>query len=75
MALTDQNFRVRRTTIRQSGEVEKFEADFHIEGKEGAPTPFTLDDLIAGLNNLKTAQSVPGTALVGSAVEFALRWE
>jgi hypothetical protein len=73
MALADQTFRVRRTTVRQNDQVDQFEADFFIEEKAGA-VPFTLDDLIAGLNNLKTAQSVPGTARIGSPVTFSLRW-
>jgi hypothetical protein len=73
MALADQTFRIRRTTIRENSQPDKFEADFHIEEKSVA-TPFTLDELIAGLNNLKTNQSVPGTARMGGPVEFALRW-
>jgi hypothetical protein len=75
MALADQTFRVRRTTIRANDQPDQFEADFHIEEKTVDPVvPFTLDDLIAGLNNLKTNQSVPGTARIGSPVIFSLRW-
>jgi len=75
MALADQTFRVRRTTIRENNQPDRFEADFYLEEKAAEPVvPFTLDDLIAGLNNLKTLQSVPGTARVGSSVSFSLRW-
>jgi hypothetical protein len=74
MALADQTYRIAKTTIRENDQTDKFEASFHIEEKSGV-IPFTLDDLIAGLTNLKTVQSVPGTARVGSAVEFSLRWE
>ena len=73
MALADQTYRVRRTTVRQNDVADQFEADFFLEEKQGA-VPFTLDDLIAGLNNLKTAQSIPGTARIGGPVTFALRW-
>jgi hypothetical protein len=72
MALADQTFRVRRTTVRENDQPDRFETDFFIQEKEGSQ--FTLDDLIAGLSNLKTAQSVPGTARIGGPVEFALRW-
>jgi hypothetical protein len=76
VALADQTFRVRRTTVRQNDQPDQFEADFFIEEKTGVTPPvlFTLDDLIAGLNNLKTAQSVPGTARIGTPVTFSLRW-
>jgi hypothetical protein len=75
MALADQTFLIRRTTIRENDQVDRFEADFSIEEKPQTPeVPFTLDDLIAGLNNLKSAQSVPGTARMGGPVTFALRW-
>ena len=73
MALVDQTFKVRRTLVRENDQPDKFEADFFIEEKP--PAQFTLDDLIAGLNNLKTNQSVPGTARIGSPVTFSLRWE
>jgi hypothetical protein len=74
MALADQSYRVRRTVIKTDSATDKFEADFHIEEKSES-APFTLDDLIAGLNNLKANQGVPGTARIGSPVEFSLRWE
>lgn len=72
MALTDQHFRVSRTLIREDAQADKFEADFYIEEKP--PAQFTLDDLIAGLNNLKSIQGIPGTARIGSPVTFSLRW-
>lgn len=75
MALADQTFRIRRTTIRENDQPDRFEADFSIEEKPQTPEiPFTLDDLIAGLNNLKTNHQVPGSARMGGAVTFALRW-
>lgn len=76
MALANQRFRVTRTVIRTDSDVDKFEADFFIEEKpQDPPVPFTLDDLIAGLNNLKTNHAVPGTAKMGGPVTFSLRWE
>jgi hypothetical protein len=76
VALADQHFKVRRTVIREDSQPDQFEADFFIEEKTTQPiVPFTLDDLIAGLNSLKTNHSVPGTARVGSAVAFSLRWQ
>lgn len=73
MALAAQVYKVRRTLVRESGQPDTFEADFHIS--EGPGATFTLDDLIEGLNNLKTNQNVPGSARMGSEVIFSLRWQ
>jgi hypothetical protein len=76
VALTDQHFKVSRTTIREDASPPKFEADFHIEEKTTEPVvPFTLDDLITMLNNLITVHGVPGTARIGQGITFGLRWQ
>jgi hypothetical protein len=76
VALADQRYTIKKTTIRTDTGADKFELSFQLEEKEQTPPiPFTVDDLIAGLNYLKTQQSVPGTARIGGPVSIALRWE
>jgi hypothetical protein len=75
VALADQIWRIKKTIIRESGGVpDRNEGEFHIEQAPEPAPAFVLDDLIAGLNNLKSAQGIPGTATIGSPVEFSLRW-
>jgi hypothetical protein len=75
VAFTDQNWKAQQTTVREAGQTPRFEGDLFIEEKVQTPEiPFILDDLIAMLQALKSQQNVPGTARVGSAVMFSLRW-